>query len=411
MSWTITKTDDGISVARTDTPSIDPTAFGVEQVVVAGGVIDVDVRDRTLPFAIRLHSAPIAALWLPFVTGQAATDAVLDDASAAVITVASRRGHLADVARRFALGTWMRRWWVPADWEQRSPRTPQEWLLDAEIGTLAHSGSALFASHAVADLFLDGAAPALATELQVRVGRHGIQAPTASLVADSLVHDPVATAIAAAAAATLDRGLLSGPAERRLVAAESGYWDAREGATAETSTLAEILASRTLVREPWDITMDGRPKTAPLDPLEVHPRSVRAGHLSWRRDGTMLHVRIDSPYAGSVPIAPGELFARVEFGSETYAIALEATPEGFAGRREIDTLDHSVNDIRVSAYSDRISAGGRRGRAETDVDATRAVLQAFADSRAASAVAATTTAADVSDPAGPFAVELAYLED
>lgn len=429
MSWTITKTVDEITVARSGAPAIDPARFGVESVIVAGGSIDVAVLDESngfdssLPFAIRLHSREMALDWLPFVIGDGATTAVLSrgeagDSSVGPFTGADAPigvefGHLAGVVQRFALGTWMQRWWVPADWEQRSGKSPSEWLLDAELGALAYEGAALFASYGVADVFLEGIGGSLAEELLVRATDHPARvAPRSEDVAEVLAGDRVATVLAAAAAAVLDRELVQPPADAALVASESEYWDIREGEKA-VQTYAEL--ERELVAaaapRPWARLMGEAGRRPPIDPFEVHPRSLRATVLTWRFTGDALHVEIESPEPGSIALGGGELFARVEVGDETYAIPLDEAERGYAGERRIEkALSAPLNEIEVSVYSDRFSAGGRTGRRADDVAATRSILQQFAESRAALATGALSDSDAGTDPAAPFAVELTYLE-
>lgn len=408
MSWNISSTEDGVALERVGAPAIDPTDPGVESVVVIGGSVDVVVSDPALPFAVRLHSPESAVSWLPFVVGDAAAAAALDAATGAVAAEdTGGGGHLTDVVRRFALGTWMRRWWVPADWAGRSARSPREWLLDAEIGTLAHAGAALFASRGIAQLFLAGATDALPAGLERRLERHGRLVPLSSLVPDSLRDDRIATIIAAAISAGLDVGL---PGDDVLEAAETRYWDVLEGET-EIPTDAEIAELQDRVLESWQVRMAGAPMTGPIDPAEVHPRSIRATTVSWKIDGPRVDVDIESPASGSMPIAAGELFARVEVGDRTFAIPLDATSDGFAGSRSIDAvLDVAPSKVRVSVYSDRVSAGGRTGRDAADIDAARERIQVFAEARLERVSAVGSSPDAYADPAAPFAVELDYLE-
>ena len=182
-----------------------------------------------------------------------------------------------------------------------------------------------------------------------------------------------------------------------------------EGET-EVPTEAELRALQAGALEPWYLRMAAPSFAGPIDPVDVHPRSVRAQRLSWEIDGPVVRVEIESPVPGSVPVEAGELYARVEVGPQTYAIPLDATPIGFSGERSIDVvLDVAPRSVRVSVYSDRFSAGARRGRDEHDVDETRRRMEAFAQARAARATAVTAPES-YADPAAPFAVELDYLE-
>ncbi len=410
MSWIISSTEDGVVLESEGAAAIDPGDAAVESVVVVGGSIDVSVTDPTLPFAVRLHSPEFATSWLPFVVGEAAAAAAFDGTAGTVdVGADGGSGHLTDVARRFALGTWMRRWWVPADWAGRSTRSPREWLLDAEIGTLAHAGSGLFASRAIAQLFLADAATFLPSAFEERLDRLGRQVPLGSLVPDALRADRVSTVLAAAASAALDLGIRDQDELDALEAAETRYWDVLEGVT-EIATDAEMREFQESSRGLWHVQMTSR-SVGLIDPLDVHPRSVRASTVSWEVDGADVRVVIESPAAGSVPIRAGELFARVEVGERTFAIPLDATPAGFEGSRSIDAvLDVARSKVRVSVYSDRVSAGGRRSREEADVEATRAALQEFAEARAARASTPSPSAEVYADPVAPFAVELEYLE-
>lgn len=438
MSWTMTTTDDEITVARSGAPAIDPARFGVESVVVAGGSIDVAILDESndfdpsLPFAIRLHSPEIALEWLPFVIGDEATEAVLtrreannfapgpvnDPAMQALLTgtvspVEIEFGHLTTVIQRFALGTWMQRWWVPADWAERSAESPSEWLLDAELGTLAYDGAALFASYGVADVFLANVGVPLAEDLVVRANDFPARvAPRSEDVPEVLASDHVATVLAAAATAVLDREILPSPADDALIAAESEYWDIREGEkVVQTYAELEQELTQVFVVKSWAPMMGGAERKSPIDPFEVHPRSLRAGVLRWQFKGDALHVEIESPEPGSISLGDGELFARVQVGNETYAIPLDPTERGYAGERRIENALRSPLDrIKVSVYSDRFSAGGRTGRPEEEVRATRGLLQRFAQARAELATSARPSSHLTRDPAAPFAVELKYLE-
>lgn len=413
MFWTVVTTDDGVDASIDDVPSIEPGAFGVESVAVAGGCIDVNVLDPALPFAIRLHSPEIASLWLAFVVGEEVTEGIFSSTAGSTSYPSSDQNHhLADVARRFALGTWMRRWWTPANWIARSRQTPSEVLLDAELAALAYSGSSLFATYGVTDMFLHHAIPELRTELEIRTNSHWLHSDSAELIPHAVENDRVLSVLAAAASACLDRDLLSGKDLDELLAAETRYWDMREGVAAKGETLADVL-SPTRVLEPWALTMSGfeQQRTIPIDPVEVHPRSIRTTHFTLSRSDATLRIDIESPEPGSVPIDLGELYARVEFGDETYAIALRPTPEGFTGERELQgSLDHSLKDIRASIFSDRYSTGGRRGRTEDLVKETRAALQSFADARESVTATISDARSPYEDPAAPFAIEVAYLE-
>ncbi len=402
----ISRNEWGVTIAPRGT-TITPAEPGVESVVVAGGSIDVAVADPALPFAVRLHSPDIAGSWLALVVGDDAATAALEDGYGER-KVEAVRGPLADVARRFALGTWLHRWWAPADWPEphRSRRSPEEWLLAAELGYLAHASASLFGSFGVARLFLSQAEPALESGLGERLARLVRTVPVSSLVPEALAADRVASVIAGAATAILDIGLGDDDVLDSIAAAEARYWDVRERVT-EFTTDAELQHASSLVLEPWPWSMSTK-ASSPVDPIDVHPRSLRASRVRWEVDGPIVRVEIESPVPGSLPIRRGELYARVELGDQTYAIPLEPVPSGFAGERTIDAVfDVAKSSVRVSVYSDRVSAGARRGRSEEEIVRTREWLEDFSRRRAERAAAP----ADFGDPAAPFAIELEYLED
>lgn len=403
----ITRNEDGVTIAARGT-AITPGEPGVESVVVAGGSIDVAVTDPALPFSVRLHSPDIAGSWLALVVGDGAARAALEE-GAGVVEVETTRGPLADVARRFALGTWLHRWWVPPRWSrpEPGPRSPQEWLLAAELGYLAHAASALFGSFGVARLFLAISDPVVEDGLDRRLDRLAHSLPVSSLVPAALADDRIASVIAGAAAASLDIGLGDDGVLDSVAAAESRYWDVREGVE-ELVTSEEFARDVERLIESWSVRLPDREYWSTIDPVEVHPRSVRATLVSWEIRGASVRVEIESPVAGSIPLEPGELYARVEVGDRTYAIPLDASPTGYVGERTIDAVfDVAKSSVRVSVYSDRVSAGARRGRSEEEILRTREWLEDFSRRRAERAAAP----ADFGDPAAPFAIELEYLED
>lgn len=397
-SWRITRLDDGIIEIREDLAD-STTSTPLEFVEAAGAVIEVAIADARLPMTIRLHTPDLAAWWLPYVIGDTATAHVVGleetGPDAGTRAFPDTGGYLTDVVRRYALGAWLRRWWIPGHPREKDPASVKEWLLDAEYGVLAADAAPIFLTDEIALQVLEPRAFAIAEGLRARLAElRGSDRADASARQDA-----VASTLAKATGVLID--LLPGdhPALEQLEHAESAYWNDQpvERQVAWPSARSEYALAAEL---------KGEPHPALIDPLEVHPRAVPAEAALWWNDGKRIRVEI-AARAGSLPVEPGELFARFEVGEETYAIPLERTAGGFQGERKIAAvLEAWPVDVRASIYSDRFSAGGRRARGSADVEETWHLIRAISAARAT--IADSLEAALEPSPAAPFAAELDY---
>jgi hypothetical protein len=372
-TWLITTDGDGVvSVRRSDVP--DPVdgagEFTMQAVPVAGALLDLDVAYPEQGLRAFVADRELAVWWLPFVFGEEAAAAVVDAEPGSSYTVESDPGELEGLAVRLLTGHWLRRWWPSG--RAGIPKI-EEWLLEVELGTLALHGDVLFTSEAPARALLEDHVEVLAREF----------ARYRESVASDGPLDEVGAVLFEAVQATLESVPDTEPGYEQLVALEEKHLEEEAEVARATLALSDLLdrvaewaraAPSDLILAPTRDLAYGlggeasQGGSVEIDWAEVHPRSVLADHGRWTLTGDVVRVEIDSE-RGSIPVLGAELYARVRADGHTWAISLEATPFGFAGERDLPGAA-TWEQVEVTVYSDRFSAGGRTA-ASTDLIARR----------------------------------------
>jgi len=398
----------------------------VQGLPVAGGMLDLHIGAPEQGLRALIADVDDAAWWVPFVFGDDVLTALVDlaadpDASARVVAVAPRDVELAETARRLVYGLWLRRWLPPAVY----PAPVAEWLLDSELGALAARGEVLFGGDEIAVALLQGTQARLSAELE-----HVLATTEASALAAAFVPGTVAGVVQRAAFAAVDLLEPDAPGAAGLAASVAAVRDAvrdavrgtmraeshqatppAAGAGADADADAGLDALSASLEDLRAAIDDGRQSeyalaagdsfagmftetsagSEPVDWTAVHPRQLSADSdaLTWEFDTggeeAVLVVVASAPVAEvSVPIEPGELYARIEMDGEVYAAAFEADPAGERHvARWIVPSGRAAAAPLVTVYSDLYSSGGRVAASAEEIDVVRATVMAVATRRAA----------------------------
>lgn len=369
---------------------------------VAGGLLELNVSAPDQGLSALISDVVDAAWWVPFVFGDDVLEALTqldedEDAEARIVTVVPRDEELSETALRLLYGFWLRRWAPP-----RVYGTPvEEWLLDSELGALAARGEALFGSDEVAVAMLQGHRAHLADALA-----EVVRSTATSALADAFAGDTVAGVVQRAAFAAADLLEPDAPGGGELACAvdavRSAQCSAGRSVPAEASpegaepslvesTLSAALDSLAELRENLRVFPQqefalaagahggSTSGSGPVDWTEVHPRqfSAQDSAVSWSVDVTgdrpVVVVSVSAPADEvTIPVEPGELYARVEADGALRAAAFEydSSAESFVARCAVETGSGAL----VSVYSDLYGSGGRAATPAEEARSVRAAV-------------------------------------
>lgn len=361
-----------------------PEGVARQALPVSGGAIVTDVGTPERGIGAVIDDVVAASWWVPFVFGEAAASALAEldtergPQTRSVDADIPADADLGDTALRLLAGFWMRRWWPP----RVRDATVTEWLLDVELGTLAAEAEVLFGDHRIAAGLLAPHLETLASEAAAAVAGDAQSLDRVRVVREAVL----------AAADVVD-------------ADTAGYARIDDAAAqlADTVPLApEPPASESAPLPP---ALPARGEGSPVDWTSVHPRqlspaedAIRVGtHREGARD--VVEVTVSAPAEWvSVPVEPGELYARIVLEDEVAAIALVAVPDGFRGTAAVD----AARGATVSVYSDVYGTGARDALPPAEVEAVRAEVRAIVEQRLAAAGGAVPV---------PFAFERQLVRD
>ncbi|WP_409046956.1 hypothetical protein AB2L57_09625 [Microbacterium sp. HA-8] len=372
---------------------------------VAGGLIEVNVGAPDLGLAALISDLDASAWWVPFVFGDdvAAALALIDEddnAEARIVAVSPRDEELVEAALRLVYGFWLRRWAPPGVYGGPI----QEWLVDAELGALAARAEVLFGSDDVAVALLKGKHERLAAALADIVRSTdpaelaavftagtvaGVVQRAAFAAADLMDPDAPGGDVLASSVDALRSALRTVPPDSTSPVASDVELAVHDAVERSLADLKESL--RGFRQEVFALTTSAvhgpTEGSGPVDWTAVHPRQLSNGEdsISWAvdvsHDEPVVIVTAAAPAAlVTIPIEPGELYARVDVDGEIRVAAFEYDPvdEFFVARCAVASGIGAL----VSVYSDLYGSGGRSALDADQVRSVRAVVYAVSSRRA-----------------------------
>jgi len=371
---------DSDGVLRVGPVGPDPSGPTVMRLGVAGGFVLIDVAERDPVPVAYLHDVDAASWWIVPVYGPTAAtrlqelaDATLDAPRESLVEPTDEPAPAGDGLRRFALACWLLRWYPTG-----SPRLDipvlSDWLLAVEAGDLADELAETFDAP-LAQLLLE---PHLARLSAVSSFHHSLMMQPVGVGVAQMLRRATATALAEVPADVEGRDDLAERFDELL--------DEDEAVGGFTAALDDDLVAPLLdpdrsvgagVRESLTAGGSTSPGDFPIargadtvDPLTVPARalSIDDGAVTWQVSeddrGMRIEVRVAAPAPAVSKLLPhGGLFARIDHGGSTSALALEPQADHYAGETWLND-EASLDGLVVTVYTPVDGADGRAPRPE-----------------------------------------------